>query len=58
LKEQGLYDANEIKDVITDADSNNVRKKCSLNCVHAKQMKSIKLKIFVLSRDAECIFHM
>ncbi|EAZ17352.1 hypothetical protein OsJ_32875 [Oryza sativa Japonica Group] len=24
LKEQGLYDANEIKDVITDADSNNV----------------------------------
>uniref|UniRef100_A0A0E0F2A1 EF-hand domain-containing protein n=1 Tax=Oryza meridionalis TaxID=40149 RepID=A0A0E0F2A1_9ORYZ len=23
LKEQGLYDANEIKDVITDEDSNN-----------------------------------
>jgi hypothetical protein len=31
LKEQGLYDADKIKEVIADADSDNVRNKLCVN---------------------------
>jgi hypothetical protein len=33
LKEQGLYDAEKIKEVISDADSDNVRNKYYVNSV-------------------------
>jgi 5,10-methylenetetrahydrofolate reductase len=33
LKEQGLYDAEKIKEVISDADSDNVRNKYCVNLV-------------------------
>lgn len=34
LKDQGLYDAEKIKEVISDADSDNVRNKYYANLVH------------------------
>jgi hypothetical protein len=35
LQEQKLYDAEEFKEVISEADADNVRKKISVDSVHA-----------------------